>query len=248
MSDRIYGDKIKIDYDKTLDFFENRGNNKELNTKYNYVLFQDDSPSIAIARDNEEKKKISEKLSWDKGKRVLDIGCGIGRWGEYILKMGLEYIGIDYSSKLLKIANENLKDYGENFKLLHGSFQNFHEVLSENEIDSKFDMIFVNGVMMYINDIDLKNGLKQINTVCKEHCELYFKESMAFDKRLTLNDIYSDSLTQNYTAIYRSIDEYKEMLNIFLESNFKIKEDGALFDTALQNRKETVDYYFILER
>lgn len=35
MSDRIYGDKIKIDYDKTLDFFENRGNNKELNTKYN---------------------------------------------------------------------------------------------------------------------------------------------------------------------------------------------------------------------
>lgn len=55
MSDRIYGDKIKIDYDKTLDFFENRGNNKELNTKYNYVLFQDDSPSIAIARDNEEK-------------------------------------------------------------------------------------------------------------------------------------------------------------------------------------------------
>ena len=162
--------------------------------------------------------------------------------------MGLEYIGIDYSSKLLKIANENLKDYGENFKLLHGSFQNFHEVLCENEIDSKFDMIFVNGVMMYINDIDLKNGLKQINTVCKEHCELYFKESMAFDKRLTLNDIYSDSLTQNYTAIYRSIDEYKEMLNIFLESNFKIKEDGTLFDTALQNRKETVDYYFILER
>lgn len=71
---------------------------------------------------------------------------------------------------------------------------------------------------------------------------------MAFDKRLTLNDIYSDSLTQNYTAIYRSIDEYKEMLNIFLESNFKIKEDGTLFDTALQNRKETVDYYFILER
>ena len=31
-------------------------------------------------------------------------------------------------------------------------------------------------------------------------------------------------------------------------SNFKIKEDGTLFDTALQNRKETVDYYFILER
>ena len=69
MSDRIYGDKIKIDYDKTLDFFENRGNNKELNTKYNYVLFQDDSPSIAIARDNEWNRSMG-RIYFENGIRI----------------------------------------------------------------------------------------------------------------------------------------------------------------------------------
>ena len=64
MKDRVYNDKIDIDYGKTLDFFEHRGDNKLLNTKYNYVLFQDDSPEIAVKRDKEEKEKI--------GKRVYD--------------------------------------------------------------------------------------------------------------------------------------------------------------------------------
>ena len=249
MKDRVYNDKIDIDYGKTLDFFEHRGDNKLLNTKYNYVLFQDDSPEIAVKRDKEEKEKIGKSLSWSEGKKVLDIGCGIGRWGEYIVNKGLNYIGIDYSSKLLKIAQENLSKYEENVKLIHGSFQNFYKVIENNNIDKKFDMIFINGVMMYINDSDLKEGLGKIFDVCNKHCQLYFKESMAIEKRLTLKDFYSNSLTQNYTAIYRSIDEYKKLFDqFFVKKGFRVKERGSLFNVELQNRKETLDYYFIFER
>ena len=36
---------------------------------------------------------------------------------------------------------------------------------------------------------------------------------------------------------------------IFVSSGFEIKEQGFLFeDTALNNRKETTQYYYILER
>ena len=51
MPGRVYGKKIDIDYGDTLDFFENRGDGKELGSKYNYVLFQDDTPEIAVERD-----------------------------------------------------------------------------------------------------------------------------------------------------------------------------------------------------
>lgn len=249
MKNRIYGERVNIDYDNTLNFFEQRGKDKELKSKYNYVLFQDDSPEIAIMRDKQEKEKICSKLSWNLSEKVLDIGCGIGRWGETILSKGLNYVGIDYSKKLLSIADNNLKEYKEHKKLLHGSFQEFKKALVENDIKYKFDKIFINGVMMYINDLDLANGLKDILSICSDNCEIYLKESMAINERLTLKEFYSDSLTQYYTAIYRSIDEYKHLVQeYFIKNNFKLIEEGNLFEESLKNRKETLDYYFILKR
>ncbi|MCM1237387.1 MAG: class I SAM-dependent methyltransferase [Ruminococcus flavefaciens] len=249
MKNRIYGEKVNINYNRTLEFFENRGGEKKLGTKYNYVLFQDDAPDIAIKRDIQEKDKICRLLSWNKEERVLDIGCGIGRWGEAVLEKGLEYTGIDYSKKLLGIADGNLKEFGGNKLLLYGSFQKLKEVLSQNGFFNVFQKVFINGVMMYINDADLEEGLENVISVCDEHCEIYLKESMATDERLTLNDFYSDSLTQDYTAIYRSIAEYGELVKrYFVENGFKIKEEGALFEETLQNRKETLDYYFVLKR
>ena len=72
---------------------------------------------------------------------------------------------------------------------------------------------------------------------------------MGAEKRLTLSDFYSDSLTQNYTAIYRSIEEYDELINkYFLNNDFSMIAKGSLFDEKLKNRKETLDYYYVLKR
>ncbi len=249
MSDRIYGDKVEIDYSSTLDFFESRGDGKNLGSKYNYVLFQDDTPEIAVKRDSQEKKKICSALDWDNCGKVLDIGCGIGRWGESVLEKGWHYIGIDYSKKLLGIAEENLKPYGNKKTLLHGSFQEFKETLERNGVTGKFQKIFINGVMMYINDSDLEHGIKNILEVCDKTCEVYLKESMASTERLTLDGFYSDSLSQDYTAIYRDIAEYRDLVKkYFIKDGFIIKEEGELFQEELQNRKETLDYYFILKK
>lgn len=248
MENRITGKSVDIDYKNTLDFFNNRGVDKKLEHKYNYVLFQDDNPELAVLRDQQEKEKISGLLSWEKGQTVLDIGCGVGRWGESVLQKELNYVGVDYSENLLEIAKDNLKEYN-NKTLLHASFQEFPEALKNQNIDQTFDKIFINGVMMYLNDTDLQKGLKDVFQACKEDCELYLKESMGVEKRLTLSDFYSDSLSQNYTAIYRSISEYEALIQSnFVENGFQIISKGPLFEEKLQNRKETMDYYFILKR
>ncbi len=248
MENRITGKSVDIDYKNTLDFFNNRGVDKKLEHKYNYVLFQDDNPELAVLRDQQEKDKIIELLSWEKGQTVLDIGCGVGRWGEAVLEKGLNYVGVDYSENLLEIAEENLKAY-ETKTLLHASFQEFPDALNNHHADQTFDKIFINGVMMYLNDTDLQKGLEDVYAACKDHCELYLKESMGVEKRLTLSDFYSDSLSQNYTAIYRSIAEYEQLIQSnFVEKGFQIVSKGPLFEEKLQNRKETMDYYLILKR
>ena len=249
MPGRVYGKKIDIDYGDTLDFFENRGDGKELGSKYNYVLFQDDTPEIAVERDRQEKEKICSVLARGSGGTVLDIGCGIGRWGEAVLEKGWKYTGIDYSRKLLGVAEENLKGYGSMKTLLHGSFQEFKETLLKEGVEGKFQKVFINGVMMYINDADLEKGLGDVLGICSSRCQVYLKESMASSGRLTLDSFHSDSLSQDYTAIYRDITEYKELVGrYFVQDGFEIKEEGALFEEGLRNRKETLDYYFILER
>lgn len=250
MRERIAGEKIDIDYESTLRFFNNRGVDKALKHKYNYVLFQDDNPDLAVSRDMQEKKKIRSILTWKEKEEILDIGCGIGRWGEEIGKMGFRYIGIDYSENLLQVAEENLKKYRGTTELLKDSFQHFVVGLKERGLPDTYDKIFVNGVMMYLNDGDLMTAMDDVGKVSKEKCQIYFKESMALEERLTLNEFYSDSLTQEYTVIYRSIKEYKNLFTRMLieRYGFHIKEEGLLFDKDLMNHIETADYYFVLER
>ena len=61
---RLKGSRVDIDYQDTLNFFNGRGNGKPLKHKYNYVLFQDDNPELAVERDLYEKKKILSQLSF----------------------------------------------------------------------------------------------------------------------------------------------------------------------------------------
>ena len=247
MGDRITGSRVDLDYKDVQRFFDTRGENKQLGSKYNYVLYQDDCPELAVKRDLQEKEKISQMLSLECGQRVLDIGCGIGRWGEYLLEKGLYYVGIDGSPEMIERACENLKDYVEK-KLIVGVFQEFLDRLREQGEEMPFDKVFVNGVFMYLNDKDYVQALKDIHSVCAGHCELYIKESMGVEGRLTLNQIYSESLTQDYSAIYRSIEEYRESLKREFAGDFRMVAEGQLFADDLTNRKETTDYYFIWKR
>ena len=74
--------------------------------------------------------------------------------------------------------------------------------------------------------------------------------SIALDERLTLKNFYSDELQSDYNAIYRT---RAEMMNLFektlLPAGFSVTDEGFMFDASeLNNRKETTQYYYILER
>lgn len=247
MSRRITGEKVELDYTDIQEFFEGRGKNKKLENKYNYVLYQDDCPELAIQRDKQEKEKISGLLSFGRGQRILDVGCGIGRWGEYLLKQGLFYVGVDASPSMIEMARDNLKGFLEK-KLMVGTFQELKECLGRYEETERFDKIFVNGVFMYLNDADYSRALEDIYSLCAPECEVYVKESMGISERLTLDKIYSESLTQSYSAVYRSIEEYRESLMEVFGRDFLPEAEGRLYEQKLENREETVDYYFILKR
>lgn len=44
------------------------------------------------------------------GKKVIDLGCGTGRDAEFFVNDGFDYLGVDSSEKMLKIAKEKVKN------------------------------------------------------------------------------------------------------------------------------------------
>ena len=249
MGERISGDNVNIEYRDVSKFFDDRSANANYKSKYNYVIFQDDHPELAEQRDTSEKNKIGKLLSIKNDMRILDIGCGIGRWGEYFLRQNVTYVGIDGSAGMIQLAKENLKSSPTGtYHLYTGYAQNTAELLKQHKDAALFDIILVNGVFMYLNDDDLNRTLEDIAKLAAPQCQLYLKESMGFEKRLTLKDIHSDALKQEYSAIYRSIEEYRRLFDKYFGSTFTTAKDEPLFDEGMRNRKETLDYYFILKR
>jgi len=247
-ANRIEGEHVDISYEAVQSFFEQRSEKDSLQSKYSYVLFQDDNPQLAEQRDRQEKEKISALLRLSendgKGLRVLDIGCGIGRWGETLLDQGYYYVGMDASPGLIALAEKNLPADRPR-KLLVGLFQELTEKLAEAGETEPFDYIFVNGVFMYLNDADYQRALCDILKVCGKPCTIYIKESAGVEERLTLREVYSNGMRQNYSAIYRAIKEYRDSQTEAWGARFALLSEGVLFDQSLAKHKETTDYYFI---
>ena len=238
---RIIGRKEDISYNSVEDFFEQRGNSTLLH-KYNYVMYLDEHPEIAIERDKQAKKKIESLLNIGKGMNILDLGCGVGRWGELFCGKGAFYVGVDGSKQMIKRAEENLGGY-ENKKLLVGNLREIdkisREVAAEGQV--KFDIIFFCGVLMYLNDNDMSEILRMLPQLLKRGGHICFVESLSEEKRLTLKDIFSEDLKQNYSAIYRTADEFNKLVSNSLGKTFKLKKDELMdFSDGLQKKREHV--------
>lgn len=74
-----------------------------------------------------------------KGKRVLDAGCGAGRFTQVVAMMGAkEVVGVDLSESVIA-AQENTKQF-KNVRIVRGDLTDLHDV-------GMFDVIFSIGVL-----------------------------------------------------------------------------------------------------
>ena len=63
-----------------------------------------------------DKKVTQETLSKYSFKNVLELGCGTGKNTRWLLSVGTEVIGLDFSQEMLTIAKESITDKRAQFK------------------------------------------------------------------------------------------------------------------------------------
>lgn len=236
-----------IDYDETKQFFKNRAGKFKESNPYSVTMYQDNNADLVKARNEKEVQKILPKLMLTKDSKVLDIACGIGRWADALPDAIAEYCGVDFSGELIEIANK--RNAKANFFFYEGAANEIDVVLQKNK-KGKYNRFLLMGILIYLNDEDVQAVLTQVEKNCEEHGIICLREPIGIEDRLTLKDFYSEELSDNYNAIYRNREEMKGFLNAtLLSKGFKICEEGFLFDEeTLNNRKETAQYYYVLER
>lgn len=75
---------------------------------------------------------------------VLDVGCGSGRIGEFVLQAGAgRYVGIDFSEPMIELARSRLARFGGTVQLIVDDFL-------EAELDGRFDVILALGLFDYL--------------------------------------------------------------------------------------------------
>jgi cyclopropane fatty-acyl-phospholipid synthase-like methyltransferase len=241
---RVINKKIKLDKDSLKDFFNQRGERYTENHPYVSILYQDQNKELAAARDSYEKKLITPLLKLDGNNHLLDVGCGIGRWADSILEYLKIYVGIDFSEKLIDCAKRRFSGkLNADFVVLDAK-----NMSRESLNRGLFDRVIISGVLIYMNDDELKQTLTGISTVCDRNCIIYIREPLAYTQRLTLNRYWSTELNADYSAIYRTVDEMYAIFNeIFSPKGFIIRSFEKLYsDSAANNRKETGQFFTIL--
>lgn len=206
-SRRIKGLHVAIDYEATQSFFESRGQ-REYSNLLSATMYQDREPELVAARDRAEKAAVAQVLGLNGVKRVLDIGCGIGRWGWFLVEhcAQLQYLGLDFSSSLIDKAQQEVEQRGIsglNFQVM--SATDIHD--DALMVPAPFDLVLISGLLIYLNDSDCVKVLHDAASFCMKGGAIYLREPVGVSERFTLDRYYSEELADEYSAIYRTVVE-----------------------------------------
>lgn len=243
---RVLGENVELREDKVMAFFEGRGARYSADNPLTAVLYQDQNPQIAQERDRYEKELVLPKLALDGRQRILDVGCGIGRWADALQPHVASYHGVDFSPTLVAIARDRWKHEPRvRFDVLSADCVN-----SQTLGGARFDRIVVSGLMLYLNDCQVARCLRGLMDVAGENCLLYVREPLGVAERLTLDAHPSDELQQEYSAIYRGLGEMQVAFDRALAAGgFRPALLEPLYpDGKLNNRIETRQYWLLASK
>lgn len=250
---REFDQNIDLDYDATLRFFRRRGEKMDTVGALSAVLYQDREPELARQRSQHEFDRIVPKLTGAgaeavKRARILDLGCGTGRWMQALEAQVQAYVGLDFCEDFLaeaRRAADALPDHGR-FRF---DLADLSKGLPATVAAQRYDVIIISGVLIYLNDADVRSLLGQLAGLMSTGALLYVREPLGVDRRLTLKDHFSADLDASYSSVYRSLAEFRGMLaEVARTGALDLQESTALYPDTLERRADTRQYYFLLRK
>jgi len=251
MSKRIYGEKIPVSVNAVKEFWNKRAS-----------MFEEKGINATICgNQNMETAQKETEYDWDhvipqlaitKKSRVLDAGCGIGRFAKMIYPQCGFYCGVDYTEKMVQVTEQICREIKESnpesglYSLHHMSVT---EAVEKNPafFGGPFDIYVMWSIGMYMNDEDLEHVFQLLPQLMQERSTILLQDSIGLEKRLTLNQFPSESLQSTYSAIYRTREEYLELCSPLFEAGFSVAKEEKIPDFG-NSYADSERRYWIIKR
>lgn len=123
-----------------------------------------------VYADEREKELLLHKMRFKQGESVLEVGCGTGRYIEYLNDLGLSVTGIEPMEELVKIARQKSKISPD--QIIKGSFENLPFP------DKSFDNVI--SIIAIQFSIDIKKALSEMIRVAKNKIGIGFLNKNSF--------------------------------------------------------------------
>jgi ubiquinone/menaquinone biosynthesis C-methylase UbiE len=149
--------------------------------------------SFEISRFQE---KVTLKPNWE----VVDLGGGIGNWSNFFAKQVKKVHLVEREKSFLELAANNCN--AKNIKFIN------MDALDYKASNNSIDLIFCSGLTIYLNDKSLSKLISNTKKYLKNGALFVHRDAYGVNGEFNVNK-YSEKLSSNYAAMYRSKEQYK---------------------------------------
>jgi len=150
------------------------------------------------------------------GKKVLEVGCGIGTDAVNFARNGAIYTGIELSKESLILAKKRFELFKLTGTFLKGNAEELDNVLE----DVKYDLIYSFGVLHHTPNLSL--ALRQIRNYCHEKSTIKIMVYSSNSYKQKMIEAGLDQPEAQYGCPIANTYQKDEIIEILKESGFKV--------------------------
>lgn len=208
----ISNENVKKFWEAQAAKYNDLGSAKVTNLEENDELFDE-----KVVLENE---KVFSLLPLDSSMTVLDLGAGIGAWSAKLSPLVKQIHAVEYCPQLIEIGRQNCaRDKIENISFFESAAESFIS-------DSAYDLVFISGLLLYLNDSSLEALFANLNRMTNSGALLFLREATGLEGRYELHDKFSEALQQYYSAIYR---DREDLIATAKGIGFSLVKDDDMF-------------------
>ena len=221
-----------IDAREIQNFWEQRAKRYQDEELVNVSNLEADA-ELAREKHRQEQAVLMDYVRPEPGQVLLDLGAGHCAWSVTFARIVETVDAVEYSEGMVELANRHIQAEGAGNVTIHQApAQDYHSSRS-------YDTVLLSGLTIYLNDAELAQLLANIRTYLKDGGRVVLRDGTAKEEPYTINNRYSEELSANYSAHYRTADQY---IDWFSRYGLSILRHQDMFPAGspLNKRKETI--------
>jgi 2-polyprenyl-3-methyl-5-hydroxy-6-metoxy-1,4-benzoquinol methylase len=167
---------------------------------------EQDTDNLKLKIDDETAKVFSWLPQID-GLSILDLGAGVGQWSFRFAERGAQRVlAVEYAEGLAEIGRKEALQR----KLTSVEFRVSPAELFQS--DEQFDVVYISGLFVYLTEEQADRLMANVANFVRPGGTLLLRDGTGIERRHEINDRHSEHLGENYSATYRTRDEYLALM------------------------------------